>query len=139
LDLSIKVIANLGPVDVTVYANGHPIFTAKTNVTDKTIFCNSTLAKSNETRPSGTMVYPDIVHPVSVSLLDAFTGGTAPYMIIQNLNTTSEASISYFYNYTATFRNSDGLPIVIFIIGVIIVVIEGVALLRLVAKRVRER
>jgi hypothetical protein len=90
-------------------------------------------------RKNNQTASPDIVSPISVSLSDAFTGGTTPYMVIQNLNKTSVASVSYKYNYTAMFRNSDGLPLVIFIVGVIIVVVEGVALLRFVIRRVRER
>jgi hypothetical protein len=138
-NLSLQVVANPGPISVTVYLRGNPIFSAKTNAADRTIWCNSTLAASNKTIPAGAIVYPNIVHSISVSLLDAFTGGTTPYMIIQNLNSTSPTSVSYFYSYTARFRNSDGLPIAMFIIGVIIVVIEGIGLLRFAITRVRER
>lgn len=138
-NLSLQVVANTGPISVTVYVRGNAVFSAKTNATDSTIWCNSTLVASNETIPAGTIVYPNIAHPISVSLLDAFTGGTTPYMIIQNLNSTSPTSVSYFYSYTAKFRSSDGLPILIFIVGVIIAVIEGIGLLRLAITRVRER
>jgi hypothetical protein len=136
--LAIKVTANPGPVNVTVYVRSNPVFSAKTNATDRTISCNSTLTASNKTIPSGTIVYPDIVHPISVSLLDAFTGGATPYMVIQNLNTTKTTSVSYFYNYTAKFRNSL-LTLAMFIVGGIIAVIEGIGLLRFAITRVRER
>jgi hypothetical protein len=138
-NLSINVAANPGPISVTVYLRGNPVFSAKTNATDRTIWCNSTFAASNKTIPAGTIVYPNIVYPISVSLLDAFTGGTTPYMVIQNLNTTKATSVYYFYNYAAKFRHSDGLPIVMFIVGVIIAVIEGIGLLRFAITRIRER
>lgn len=121
LNLSIEINATqkTGPIRVTIYVSGNPIFKATTNATDRTIWCNTT-------------------NPIS-SLMDAFTGGTTPYIVIQNLNTTSATSVSYIYNYSAMFRNSDGLPLVIFVVGVIIVVVEGVVLLRLLIRRVRGR
>jgi cytochrome bd-type quinol oxidase subunit 2 len=137
-NLSLQVVADPGPISVTVYLRGSPVFSAQTNATVRTIWCNSTLYASNKTT-AGTIVYPNIVHSISVSLLDAFTGGTTPYMVIQNLNSTSPTSVSYFYSYTAKFRNSDGLPILLFIVGVIIAVIEGIGLLRFAITRIRER
>lgn len=143
LNLSIKIDAKTGPINVTVYVRDNPIFKATTNATDRTIWCNATqrliYATNNQTPPAGTIMFSDIVSPISVSLMDTFTGGTTPYMVIQNLNTTSATNVSYIYNYTAMFRNSDGLPLVIFVIGVIIVVAEGVVLLRFLIRRVRER
>ena len=136
--LSINVKADTGPIELTVYLRGNPVFSAETNATDRTIWCNNTQAASNKTSP-GTIVYPNVAHPISVSLLDAFTGGTTPYVVIQNLNSTAPTSVSYLYYYTAIFRNSDGLPLLMFIVGVIIAVIEGIILLRFAIERVRER
>lgn len=136
--LSINVVANTGPISVTTYLRGNPVFSAKTNATDNSIWCNSTLAASNKP-PARTIVYPNIEHAISVSLLDAFTGGTTPYVVIQNLNSTAPTSVTYSYHYIASFRSSDGLPIAMFIVGVIIAVIEGIILLRFVITRVRER
>jgi hypothetical protein len=137
-DLAINISANKGPISFTVYLRGNSVFSAETNATDRTIWCNSALATSNRTIPASTIVYPDVVHSVPVSLLDAFTGGTTPSMVIQNLNTTSATSVSYSYHYTASFRNSDGLPIAMFIVGVIIAIIEGISLLRFAITRIRE-
>ena len=140
LNLSIAINAKTGPISVTVYVRNNPIFKATTNATDRIISCNTTLwRKNNQTASAGTILFPNIASPISVSLIDAFTGGTTPYMVIQNLNTTSATNVSYVYNYTAMFRNSDGLPLVIFIIGVIIVVVEGVTLVRFLIRRVRAR
>jgi len=140
LNLSIAINAKTGPISVTVYVRNNPIFKATTNATDRTISCNTTLwRKNNQTASTGTILFPNIASPISVSLIDAFTGGTTPYMVIQNLNTTSATNVSYIYNYTAMFRNSDGLPLVIFIIGVIIVVVEGVTLVRFLIRQVRAR
>ena len=140
LNLSIEIDAKTGPISVTVYVHNNPIFKATTNATDRIISCNTTLwRKNNQTASAGTSLFPNIASPISVSLIDAFTGGTTPYMVIQNLNTTSATNVSYIYNYTAMFRNSDGLPLVIFIIGVIIVVVEGVTLVRFLIRRVRAR
>ena len=142
LNLSIKIDAKPGPISVTVYVRDNPIFKATTNATYRTILCNTTQSliytRNNQTPPVGTIIFSDIVSPISVSLMDTFAGGTTPYMVIQNLNTTT-TSVSYIYNYTAMFRNSDGLPLVILVIGVIIVVAEGVVLLRFLIRRVRER
>jgi hypothetical protein len=139
-NLSIRIGANAGqPINVTVYVRGKPVFTAKTNATVGTIYCNTTQQEKNQTAPKGVSMFPNIASPISVSLTDAFTGGTTPYMIIQNLNTTKSTSVSYLYNYTARFRSSDGLPIAMFIVGVIIAVIEGIGLLRFAIARVRER
>ena len=140
LNLSIAINAKTGPISVTVYVRNNPIFKATTNATDRIISCNTTLwRKNNQTASTGTILFPNIASPISVSLIDAFTGGTTPYMVIQNLNTTSATNVSYVYNYTAMFRNSDGLPLVIFIIGVIIVVVEGVTLVRFLIRQVRAR
>jgi hypothetical protein len=138
--LSIKIDAKTGPINVTVYIRDNPIFKATTNATDRTIWCNTTLwRENNQTSPAGTIMFSNIASPISASWMDTFTGGTTPYMVIQNLNTTSATKVSYIYNYTAMFRNSDGLPLVIFIVGVIIVVVEGVAMLRFLRRRARER
>lgn len=139
-NLSIIVGASAGQsINVTVYMRGKPVFNAKTNATIRTIDCNTTLQEKTQAAPKGVSMFPNIASPISVSLTDAFTGGTTPYMIIQNLNATNAASVSYFYNYTARFRNSDGLPIAMFIVGVIIAIIEGISLLRFAIVRVRER
>jgi hypothetical protein len=138
-NLSMRISANVGQlIDVTVYVRGKPLFNAKTSATVETIYCNTTQLEENQTAPKGVSVFPNVESPISVSLTDAFTGGTTPYMIIQNLNTT-RASVTYSYDYTAKFRNSDGLPLAMFIVGVIIAVIEGIGLLRFAIARVRER
>ena len=136
-NLAINISANEGPISLTIYLRGNSVFSAETNATDRTIWCNSALATSNKTFP-GTILKPDVTHSIPVSLLDAFTGGTTPKMVIQNLNTTSATSISYSYDYTASFRSSDGLPIAMFIVGVIIAIIEGINLLRFAITRIRE-
>jgi hypothetical protein len=136
-NLAINISANEGPISLTIYLRGNSVFSAETNATERTIWCNSVLATSNKTFP-GTILKPDVTHSIPVSLLDAFTGGTTPKMVIQNLNTTSATSVSYSYYYTASFRNSDGLPIAMFIVGVIIAIIEGINLLRFAITRIRE-
>jgi len=137
-DLAINISASGGPIRMTVYLRGNSVFSAETNANDSIIWCNSALASGSQTF-SRTILYPDVVHSISVSLLDAFTGGTTPSIVIQNLNTTGATSVTYFYLYTATFRNSDGLPIAMFIVGVIIAIIEGISLLRFGITRIRER
>ncbi|MEM2102810.1 MAG: hypothetical protein QXM22_04785 [Candidatus Bathyarchaeia archaeon] len=130
-----------GPVEVTVYVGDKIVFNVQTNKTMTEIRCNTTRYQSyiqNGTLPPAG-IFPNITSTISVSWLDAFSGGPAPYMLVKNLNTTSSASVAYNFSYIGIRRSSSGIPLFMFIIGVIIVIIEGLVLLKAFIKRLRER
>lgn len=140
--LGLKVQAKAGPIDLTVYVRDTPIFNQQTNQTVRTIICNNTeYRKYNSTfhPPAGTIVFGNINGTIPVSLLDAFSGGTTPYMIVKNLNVTSSTSLVFGYSFNASYRNSNGIPLILFIVGVVLAVVEGVVLLRYGIKRIRQR
>jgi hypothetical protein len=135
-----RISATNGPINVTIYARDTAVRTVQTNFTIRTIIFNSTLYNNaNATRPANSLVVPSVNATIPSSLLDAFTGGTTPYMIIRNLNTTSTTSVSFQYSYSALFRNSNVIPMLLFIVGVIIVVVYGIAFIRRFMKRSRGR
>jgi hypothetical protein len=138
-DLNLSVNIDVWPSSVTVYVRDTPIFTAQTNKTIHIIVCDTTKFNNSSYHPTGTLVFPDVNSAIPISLLDAFSGGTTPYLMVQNLNTTLTAKITYGYTYNAFYRSSNGIPLVLFIIGAIIAVGEGVTLLRYVIRRARQR
>jgi hypothetical protein len=136
-NLSMRVDATTGPINITFYVRDTAVYSVQTNSTVRTIIFNSTLYNNaSANRPANTLVFPNIAAPVSSSLLDAFTGGTTPYMIIKNLNTNA-TSISYQYSYSALFRNSNGIPLILFIAGMIIVIVYGITFVRRLIKHTR--
>lgn len=138
-NLSLRIAANTGPISLTIYVRNTPIFNAQTNATVRTIDCNTTRYNNSSYHPTGTLVRPNVYSTVPISLLDAFTGGTTPYMIIENLNSTKPTGITYGYSYNALYRSSNGVPLILFIVGMIIAVVEGITLLRRGIRRVRQR
>ncbi|HVP40887.1 MAG TPA: hypothetical protein VMS95_02930 [Candidatus Krumholzibacteriaceae bacterium] len=139
-NLSMRISATNGPINVTIYARDTAVRTVQTNFTIRTIIFNSTLYNNASiSRPANSLVVPSVNATIPSSLLDAFTGGTTPYMIIRNLNTNSTTSVSFQYSYSALFRNSNGIPMLLFIVGVIIVVVYGIAFIRRFMKRSRGR
>jgi len=136
LNMEIKVETSAEPTNVTIYVRDTPIFTALA-YTATPLICNSTVY--NSSNPVAN-VFPNITSTIPVSMLDAFTGGTTPYMIIRNLNTTTpKTTVTYQYLYGAQYRNGHFIPLLLFIIGAIITVFEGIGLLRYAIKRVRQR
>jgi hypothetical protein len=130
-----------GPVEITVHVGDKIVFNVQTNATMTEIRCNTTRYLSyiqNGTLPPAG-IFPNITSTISASLFDAFSGGPSPYLLVKNLNTNSSTSVSYSFSYTGIRRNSSGIPLVMFIIGVIIVIIEGIVLLRALIKRLRGR
>jgi hypothetical protein len=126
-----------GPIEVLVYVRDRPVWgPEQTSDTVKIIKCNSTLY--NSTNPSAG-VFPNVAGDIPVSLLDAFTGGTTPYMVIRNLNTNSSTNFSYGFSYTALHRSGNGVTMVMFFIGVIIAIVEGVVLVKFLIRRIRQR
>jgi hypothetical protein len=91
---------------------------------------------NNQTTPP-SWLHPGIYSSIPVSLGDAFTGGTTPYSIIKSLNTTQTTSVTYFYTYSAEFRDSNGIPLLIFVVGSIIAIVYGVVLVRRLIRRIR--
>lgn len=138
-NLNLSVNIDAWPSDVTVYVRDTPIFTAQTNKTTHIIVCDTTKFNNNSYRPTGTLVSPNVDGTVPVSFLDAFSGGTTPYLIVKNLNATQTAKITYGYAYKAFYRSSSGVPLILFVIGAIITVGEGVTLLRYAIRRTRQR
>jgi len=128
-----------GPVNVTVYVGNQAVFNVVTNTTMKEITCNTTRYNmyNSTNRPAG--MFPNILSNVSLSLFDAFTGGPSPYMLVKNLNPANVTGVTYSFSYNGVHRSSSGITLFMFIIGVVIVVIEGIALLRIFIKRIRER
>jgi hypothetical protein len=135
LNMEIKVETSNEPVNVAIYVRDTPIFTALPSATAPLV-CNSTVYNSSS---PVTNVFPNVTSQIPTSLLDAFTGGTTPYMIIKNLNTTTQVNVTYQYLYGAEYRKGQYVPLLLFIIGAIIAVFEGVGLLRYTIKRVRQR
>jgi hypothetical protein len=137
-NLSMIIDATNGPINVTIYARDTAVFTVQTNFTVRTLIFNSSLYKNpTASRPPNSLVFPNVTAAVPSSLLDAFTGGTTPYMIIRNLNTTSTTNVSFQYSYSALFRNSNGVPLLLFIVGVVIVIVYGTVFVRRFIKRSR--
>ncbi|MGQ9565643.1 MAG: hypothetical protein ACUVT5_03745 [Candidatus Bathyarchaeales archaeon] len=130
-----------GPVEITVYIGDKIVFNVQTNTTMTEIRCNTTryLSYIQNGIPPPAGIFPNITSTISASWLDAFSGGPVPYMLVKNLNATSSASVSYSFSYTGIRRSSSGIPLFMFIIGVIIIIIEGLVLLRAAIKRLRER
>ena len=139
LFLRVYEITN-GPINLTIYVRDTAVFSVQTNLTIQTIIFDSRLYNNaSASRPPNSLVFPNVTAPVPSSLVDAFTGGTTPYMIIKNLNTTATTTLSYQYSYSALFRDSDGIPFLLFAVGAIIVVAYGIALVRRFIKQSRGR
>jgi hypothetical protein len=139
-NLSMRIDATNGPINVTIYTRNTAVFTVQTNFTVRTLVFDSNLYNNaSATRPPNSLVFPNVTAAVSSSLLDSFIGGTTPYMIIRNLNSTSTTSVSFQYSYSALFRNSNGIPLLLFIAGVIIIIVYGIAFIRRFIKRSRGR
>jgi hypothetical protein len=133
------ILGTKGPISMSVYVLDTPVFSIKSNATQHNLEFNSTkymLFVNNQTTPP-SWLYPGIYSRIPVSLGDAFTGGTTPYLIIRNLNATQSTSVTYSYAYTAEFRNSDGIPLLMFIAGAIIVIVYGIVFVRHLIRRVR--
>jgi hypothetical protein len=139
MNLSI-ILRTTGPISMMVYIHDTSVFSFKSNATQHALEFNSskyTLFANNQTTPP-SWLYPGIHGSIPVSLGDAFTGGTTPYLIIRNLNVTnSKSQVTYSYTYTAEFRDSDGIPLLLFIVGVIIVVVYGIVLVRHLIRRTK--
>jgi hypothetical protein len=60
-------------------------------------------------------------------------------MIVKNLNPANITIVSYRFYYEGTLRSSGGITLFMFIIGIIIIIIEGIVLIRTLIRRVRER
>jgi len=134
-NLSMKIDTTNGPINVTIYVR-NKVLTVQTNFTIKTIIFDSSLYNNaSVSRPPNSLVFPNVTAMVPSSLLDAFTGGATPYMIIRNLNATSTNSVSFTYSYSTSFRHSDGIPLLLFIVGVVIIIIYGIAFVRRFIKR----
>jgi hypothetical protein len=134
------VLGATGPIEMKVYVRDSPFFSFRTtNATQRNLEFNSTkYGQYNDTgRP--TWLNQSISSSVPVSLIDAFTGGTTPYFVITNLNSTGSVSVTYSYSYSAQFRSSDGITLLFFVVGVIIVVGEGIVLIRRLVGRARGR
>jgi hypothetical protein len=135
LNMELKVETSVEPVNVAIYVRDTLIFTALPSP-EAPLICNSSIYNSTS---SVTNVFPNVTAAIPVSLLDAFTGGTTPYMIIRNQNANTTASVSYQYLYGSQYRNGRYIPVLFFIIGIIIAVFQGLGLLRYAVRRVRER
>ena len=133
------VLGATGPINMKVYIRDSPIFTyTTTNATQQLEFNSTKYNLYNDTdRP--TWLYENISASVPVSLIDAFTGGTTPYFVITNLNNTSSVGVTYSYSYSSQFRSSDGIPFLFFVVGAIIVIVEGIVIVRQLVRRVRRR
>lgn len=140
-NLSMRIDATNGPINVTIYARDAVAFTVQTNFTIRTIVFDSSLYNNaSASRPSKSLVFPNVTTTVPTLLLDAFTGGTAPYMIIRNLNTTSTTIVSFQYSYSALFRDSSSdIPFLMFMVGAVIVIVYGIVFVRRFIKRSRGR
>lgn len=99
---------------------------------------NSILNFTDPFDPS-TIYLPNVEGTISSSLLDAFSGGITPYVIIQNLDLASSTSVTYQYSYNALFRESQGIPLFLLLVGVVMALVSGIALVRRLIKRVRQR
>lgn len=139
-NLSMSISATNGPINVTFYVRDKVPPPVQTNSTVRTIIFDSNLYNNaSAARPPNSLIFQNITAVVPSSLLDAFTGGATPYMIIRNLNATSTNSVSFTYSYSTSFRHSDGIPLLLFIVGVIIIIIYGIAFVRRFIKRPRGR
>jgi hypothetical protein len=135
------VLGTTGPINVTVYVRDAVVKSFISNATKHNLEFNSTkytlLANNQTTLPP--WLQQDIYSSIPVSLSDAFTGGTTPYMIVRNLNNTKNTvRVTYFYTYNAKFRDSNSnSPILMFIAGVIIAIVYGIVLVRRLIRRTR--
>lgn len=136
-----RIDATNGPINVTIYVRDTKVRTVQTtNFTVRTIIFDSSLYNNaSASRPPKSLVRPNVTANVPSSLMDAFGGGTTPYMIIKNLNSTSTTSVSFQYSYSALFRDSNEIPPVLFMVGVVIVIVYGIVFVRRFIKRSRER
>jgi hypothetical protein len=134
------VLGTTGPINITVYVRDAPVFSfIQSNATQHNLEFNSTKYMrfvNNQTTPP-SWLHSGIYSSIPVSLGDAFTGGAAPYSIIKNLNTTGITQVIYSYTYSAEFRDSDGIPLLIFIAGAIIVIVYGIGFVRHLIRRIR--
>jgi hypothetical protein len=166
-NLSMRIDVTNGPINVTIYARDAVVFTVQTNFTKEglvysnqwkgsdtavfivqtnftvrtLIFDSSLYNNASASRPSKSLVFPNVTTTVPTLLQDAFTGGTAPYMIIRNLNRTATTIVSSFqYSYSALFRDSSSdIPFLMFMIGAVIVIVYGIVFVRRFIKRSRGR
>ena len=130
-NLSMNIGVTNGLVNVTIYVLSKAVFTVRTNFTTQTIIFDSSLYNNKSvSRPAKSLVFPNITATVPSSFLDAFTGGITPYMIIRDLNATSRTSVSFYYSYDALHRDSNGIPLLLFVVGAIIVIVYGIAFVR---------
>jgi hypothetical protein len=134
------VLGTTGPINITVYVRDAPVFSfIQSNATQHNLEFNSTkymLFVNNQTTPP-SWLHSSIYSSIPVSLGDAFTGGTTPYSIIRGLNTTQRTSVTYFYTYSAEFRDSNGITLLIFVVGAIIVIVYGIVFARRLIRRIR--
>jgi hypothetical protein len=138
-NLSMTIGATNGPINVTVYVRDK-VCTVQTNFTIRTIVFDSSLySNASLSRPPKSIVFPNVTAVVPLSLPDAFTGGPTPYMVIRNLNGTSATSVSFTYSYSELFRNSDGIPLLLFVIGAAIIIAYGIVFVRRFIKHSRGR
>ena len=137
-NLSMTIGVTNGSVSVTVYVRDK-VCTVQTNSTIQTIvFSSSLYNNASASRPPKSIIFPNVTAVVPSSLLDAFTGGATPYMVIRNLN-ASETSVSYTYSYSESFRNSDGIPLLLFVIGAVIIIVYGIVFVRRFIRHPRDR
>ena len=134
-------LATTNPINLNVYVRDAQVFSFMTNATTAAhnIEFNSTkydLFVANQTTPP-TWLHESIHSGISASFLDAFTGGTTPYLTITNQNTTKTTNVTYFYTYSAEFRNSIGIPLLLFAVGLIMVIVYGITAVRRLIKRAR--
>lgn len=134
------VLGTTGPINITVYVRDAPVFSfIQSNATQHNLEFNSTKYMrfvNNQTTPP-SWLHSDIYSSIPVSLGDAFTGGTTPNAIIRSLNTTQSTSVTYFYTYSAEFRDSNGIPLLIFVVGAIIAIVYGIVFARRLIRRIR--
>jgi len=135
MNLSLVVGTSVAPglINMTVYVRNGGVESLVANTTKHILVFNSTeynVFANNGTNPMPSWLHQNIYYSIPVSFVDAFTGGTTPYLEIQPLGTTQSTTVTYSYAYHARFRSSDGIPLLVFIAGVIITIVYGVVLVR---------